>query len=106
MTEDYKIELDLKAIWIKIPRYRIWTDGELMLERTYWPDPDQFYITENMIVSLNQGKHEIILERIDPNEGKVWVEKARLTNLNKNISHVISLGPPLYLERQKIDFTT
>ena len=74
MSKDYIIEAIINAIHLRLPFYRIWIDGELMCERTFWPNAQQFNIHEIMYVSLAAGQHTYKFEPIDPTLGKVWTE--------------------------------
>jgi len=90
MAKEYKLEADISARWIGIPVYRLWVDGELMCERSFWPNPDKQIIRETVIVALDQGDHMMKLEQVDASLGKSWVKKLLVTDLEEGTSALIA----------------
>jgi len=92
MAKEYKLEADISAVWIGIPAYRIWVDGELMCERSFWPDPDKNIIRETVVLALEDGEHEMVLEQVDAGLGSSWVDKILITDLADNTSRLFTYG--------------
>lgn len=84
MTKDYKIEIRVNAVHIRLPIYRIWLDDELMCERTFWPNPDRFFINESMVVALSPGQAKLRFELVDPALGSAWMERVSITDIQNN----------------------
>ena len=105
MTKEYLIQADVHAIWIKIPIYRVWINGELMCERTYWPNPEKLYIQENMIVELSPGTHKVELEQVDPTLGKIWIDKIIVTDIEIDSGQQVTPGIIDYAKVQEITFS-
>lgn len=63
-----KLEVDVYSHWSDHPPiYRIYVDGEMLVERTFgWPSY-QNYIREHMYCDLDTGVHTLCLENLDPN---------------------------------------
>lgn len=75
---EVKISAHVYAYYEEIaPTYRIWVNNNLYLEREFWPNPLDHYIEEHMIVEIELGVHEIILEKIRPRHDNscVWIER-------------------------------
>lgn len=83
MTKDYKIEVRVNAVHIRLPIYRIWLDEELMCERTFWPNPERFFINETLMVALPPGPYKLRFELVDPALGSAWMERVAITDIEK-----------------------
>ena len=71
MVRDYVIEAHVYALVDHLPVYRLWVDGELMCERTYWIDANTHFIKEQIIVELEDSlPHTLELERVT---GTLWI---------------------------------
>lgn len=82
MSKDYRIEVKVNAVRVRLPVYRIWINDELMCERTFWPNPTEFFINETMIVDLKQASENVLkFELVDPALGKVWMEHVKITDI-------------------------
>jgi hypothetical protein len=92
MAKDYKLEADIASKWIGIPVYRLWIDGELICERSFWPNPDKHIIRETVIVALEDGQHEMILEQVDASLGSTWADKLLVTDLSDHTSRLFTYG--------------
>lgn len=92
MAKEYKLEADISARWIGIPVYRLWVDGELMCERSFWPNPDKHIIRETMMVELEDGQHEMVLESVDASLGSTWMDKLLVTDIEAGTSALFSYG--------------
>ena len=92
MAKEYKLEADISSKWIGIPIYRLWLDGELICERSFWPNPDKHIIRETVIVELEDGQHEMILEQVDASLGSSWADKLLVTDLSDNTSRLFTYG--------------
>ena len=104
MPKQLNIKADIKAVWMKLPIYRIWIDDELMCERTFWLNPDEFLIQEDIFVEVDEGQHQLILESVDPNLGKVWMDKVSITDTSSNATHDVKPHDPRFDRFQKITF--
>lgn len=104
MAKEYKLEADISATWIGIPVYRLWVDGELMCERSFWPNPDKHIIRETMVVLLEQGEHEMMLEQVDASLGNTTLEQLMTTDLEAETSSLLKPDPDHGL-LHKVKFT-
>ena len=95
MTKDYQIQIAINATHIRYPVYRIWIDQELMCERTFWPDPQKFFINETLILALDEGEQiNLQLELVDSSMGNVWMERVIITDVEQGqMTHDYGLGP-------------
>lgn len=82
-----KLEVDVYSHWSDDPPiYRIYVDGEMLVERTFgWPSY-QNYITEHMYCDLATGVHTLWLENLD-SRSRFELEHFRVDQLpvNKNL---------------------
>ena len=82
-----KLEVDVYSHWSdEPPIYRIYVDGELLVERTFgWPSY-QNYITEHMYCDLDTGVHTLWLENLD-SRSRFELEYFKVDQLpvNKNL---------------------
>lgn len=99
------IKAEIHALWVKMPIYRLRVDGELMCERTFWPNPEKLYIEENIIVELSSGKHKIVLEQVDPTLGKVWINHAKIIDVETDTVHEITPRDIDFDKLQEIAFS-
>ena len=86
------IEADVYATWIEEPIYRIWINGELICERTFWPNPNELYIREMISVELPTGDHHLSLEQLDLTRGRIWINELRITDVAAKTSSVTLLS--------------
>lgn len=82
-----KLEVDVYSHWSDDPPiYRIYVDGEMLVERTFgWPSY-QNYITEHMYCDLDTGVHTLWLENLD-SRSRFELEYFKVDQLpvNKNL---------------------
>ena len=82
-----KLEVDVYSHWSDDPPiYRIYVNGEMLIERTFgWPSY-QNYITEHMYCDLDTGVHTLCLENLD-NRSRFELEhfKVDQQSVNKNL---------------------
>ena len=82
-----KLEVDVYSHWSDDPPiYRIYVDGEMLVERTFgWPSY-QNYITEHMYCDLASGVHTLCLENLDC-RSRFELEQFQVNSLpvNKNL---------------------
>ena len=90
MVKEYKLEADISSKWIGIPIYRLWVDGELMCERSFWPNPDKHVIRETVVLALTEGDHMLKLEQVDASLGKSWVKKLLITDIEAGTSSLFT----------------
>lgn len=62
----HTITVDVYAQWgDQPPRYRIFVDQDLLTERDFtWPG-HQMYIQENIVVDLEPGEHELLIQQVN-----------------------------------------
>lgn len=83
-VKDYVIQATINAIHSHTPSYRIWIDGELMCERTFWPDPRLYLIRETMHVLLDYTTHAYRFELTNPTHGIAWTHDITIIDEKSN----------------------
>ena len=103
-TKEYGITMMIEGEPGGKPVYRIWVDDELLCERTFWPDPTIFYISEHTVLELTEGRHTARLELVIHSTGTCSAKKIKITDLANNSSseHVL---PPIQGKEQLIPFS-
>jgi len=99
MVKEYKLEADISSKWIGIPVYRLWVNGELMCERSFWPNPDKHVIRETVIVGLDSGQHEMVLENVDASLGHSWIKQLLVKDMEAGTSALFTYGHSSSLEQ-------
>lgn len=82
--KDYFIDIDMHAVWKKLPVYRIWVNNELMCERTFWPNPETYVIRERLTLGLEPGEYKLTIEQVDPSLGKVWAKHIQIIDVDED----------------------
>lgn len=68
MKREVLINVDVHGTWkIKSPYYRIYINNEMIVERAYLAQENQFY-TENILVNLEPGTHSFKFEAKNVND--------------------------------------
>ena len=64
--KEHVITVDVYAHWgEKPPRYRVFVDGNMLTERDFsWSGSDT-YIRENIIVNLEPGAHQLLVQQVN-----------------------------------------
>lgn len=104
MVREYSLTFTVEAEPNGRPVYRIWVDDELMCEREFWLDPNEFYINEQTVLDLEEGRHVAKLELVNHCIGSCSAKKLRITNLTTNSTSEHAL-PPMQGREQIIPFS-
>jgi len=104
MVREYALAFMVEAEPNGRPVYRIWVDGELLCEREFWLDPNEFYISEQTVLDLEEGRHIAKLELVNNSTGFCSATKLRITNLSTNSSTEHAL-PAMQGREQIIPFS-
>jgi len=65
MTE-HVITVDVYAHWgEKPPKYRVFVDNNLLTERDFLWSGSDTYVRENIIVNLEAGPHQLLIQQIN-----------------------------------------
>lgn len=70
------IDLDCEKNKDENPVYRIWLDGCLIVERSYWPDVDSHYIQEQLSFIDDDQEHCLQLEQVS-SSGSVKIKSIK-----------------------------
>jgi len=57
------------------PVYRIFLDGQLVIERIFWPVRDEFFIQEQLTMENDGKPHNISMVNVSEEFGKLKVKK-------------------------------
>ena len=71
------------------PVYRIFLDGQLVIERIFWPVRDEFFIQEQLTMENDGTEHIINIDNVFGEFGKIKVKKVKF--LDGNDKKVIKL---------------
>ena len=104
MAKFYHLEIRIENDHGHHPDYRLWIDGELMCERTFWLEGDKFYIDENCAVKLTEGKHRAILELLRRKPGRCQVLRLIVNDIETK-TNAIFKPQAVDGRHQVIDFT-
>lgn len=104
MLKEITIEADVYAVWEKLPIYRIWVDDELMCERTFWIDPQKYFIREAIHVEIEPGPHALTIEQVDQRLGKVFIKKLKIIDEQNKSNQLIICAQPINEQYQNIEF--
>jgi len=66
--KDHLITVDVYFNWRdRVPRYRVFVDGNLLTERDFTWGGRDIFIRENILVSLKPGPHNVAVEQVGSN---------------------------------------
>lgn len=68
-----KFDVILDEIVSELPKYRIYVDNDLLVERTFVWEWNKNFIQENLIINVESGIHTLKIEKI-PNYVKILVQ--------------------------------
>lgn len=62
-----KFDIHLAGVPQESPKYRVYVDGDLLVERTFVWDNNKNFIQENLVLILESGAHTLKIERVPGN---------------------------------------
>lgn len=62
-----KFDIHLEGIPQESPKYRVYVDSDLLVERTFLWDNNKNFIQENLVLVVEPGAHTLKIERVPGN---------------------------------------
>ena len=62
------------------PVYRIFLDGQLVVERRFWPETPDYYIQEQLTLTDDNNSHNIKIKNIFQERGEIFVHDISFFN--------------------------
>lgn len=65
----------VKSLVENDPVYRVFLDDQLVIERRFWPNSEEFYIQEQLTITDDENEHSIYAKNVFPDRGRIKIKK-------------------------------